>query len=319
MPLARRSFIALLALAGCAAPDPGTSGTSGTDTPAASAAASASASASAEPSTATIVVEPAVFAEGLISTQAEEWRISFTPDGQTAYFARSDGFFPQTREATIMETSVVDGVWSEPVVAAFSGEFPDIDPWVSPDGEHIYFSSIRPIGGETRGDVELFRVDRTEDGWSEPVHLAELGSELDELGLSVAADGTAVFASDRPGAVGGWDLYIAAADGDGFTPPEPLEELNTPVWEFNPAIAADGTTLVFTSIGREGGVGLGDLFVSQRDGDGWSADRPLTLNTGADEYHPSLSADGETLYFLRRTTDGDIFEVPWEAVAPQES
>jgi Tol biopolymer transport system component len=319
MPLARRSVFALIVLAGCAAPDRGASESPGTHGPrgssAASTPASVAASASAEPSTTEIVVEPTVVAEGVISTRAEEWRISFAPDGQTAYFARSDGFFPQTREATIMETTLVDGTWTEPVVASFSGEFPDIDPWVSPDGEHIYFSSIRPIGGETRADVELFRVDRTENGWSEAVHLAELGSDLDELGLSVAADGTAVFASDRPGAVGGWDLYIATAEGDGFTTPEPLAELNTAVWEFNPAIDADGTTLLFTSIGRPGGTGLGDLFVSEREGDGWSADRPLTLNTGADEYHPSLSPDGETLYFVRRTGQGDLYELDWAAAA----
>jgi Tol biopolymer transport system component len=319
MPLARRSAIALIVLAGCAAPDSGASEAPATDGPPASANASAPASglasASAEPSTAAIVVEPTVLAEGVISTRAEEWRISFTPDGQTAYFARSDGFFPQTREATIMETTLVDGTWSEPVVASFSGEFPDIDPWVSPDGEHLYFSSIRPTDGATRGDAELFRVDRTEDGWSEPVHLAELGSELDELGLSVAADGTAVFASDRPGAVGGWDLYVATAEGDGFTTPEPLADLNTAVWEFNPAIDAEGTTIVFTSIGRPGGTGLGDLFVSEREGDGWSADRPLTLNTGADEYHASLSPDGETLYFVRRTGQGDLYEIDWAAAA----
>lgn len=310
MPLARRSVVALFVLVGCSAPDAGTPGSSETDAPSASAAAPTSSPPSAEPSSAAIVVEPAVLGEDVLSTRAEEWRISFAPDGQTAFFARSDGFFPQTREATIMETTLVDGTWSEPVVASFSGEFPDIDPWVSPDGDHVYFSSIRPIGGEARGDVELFRVDRTDAGWSEPVHLAELGSELDELGLSVAADGTAVFASDRPGSAG-WDLYTATADGDGFTEPEPIEELNTAVWEFNPAIDAEGTTMVFTSIGREGGTGLGDLFVTERDGDTWSADRPLALNTGADEYHASRSPDGETLYFVRRSGQGDLYELDW--------
>ena len=275
---------------------------------------------STAPSTGAEVSPPpaTVFAEGVISTEAEEWRISFTPDGATAFFARSDGFFPQTRDATIMETTLADGSWSEPVVASFSGEFADIDPWVSPDGDSIYFSSIRPLEGATRRDAELYRVDREGDGWSEPVHLAALGSDLDELGLSIAEDGTAIFASDRPGGSGGWDLYVAAADGDTFTEPEPIAELNSPIWEFNPALDAAGTTLVFTAINRPGGVGLGDLWAARRNGDAWSEPQPLPLNTLADEYHPSLSPDGSTLYFVRRTAHGDLFELDWPEIDPTD-
>jgi len=289
------------------APAPASAPASTAPSPAASTAPSAS------PDTAT----PSVFGQGVISTDAEEWRVSFSPDGETAYFARSDGFFPQTRDATIMESTLVDGAWSEPVVASFSGEFPDIDPWVSPDGESIYFSSIRPVNEEPRRDAELFRVDREGDGWSEPVHLAALGSESDELGLSIAEDGIAIFASDRPDG-GDWDLYSAAPEGDGFAAPEPIAALNSGVWEFNPAIDASGTTLIFTSINRPGGSGLGDLFVTKRDGDAWSEPQPLPLNTGADEYHPSLSPDGGTLYFVRRIGDGNLLQVDWAAVDPAD-
>jgi hypothetical protein len=73
---------------------------------------------------------------------------------------------------------------------------------------------------------------------------------------------------------------------------------------------------VFTSIDRDGGVGLGDLFVSRRNGDAWTAAEPLRLNSPADEYHPSLSADGESLYFVRRTAEGDLCRVEWSAVDP---
>lgn len=260
--------------------------------------------------------EPSVVGEGILSTDDEEYRIAFAPDGATAFFARGVGFFPQSREATIYETTLVDGEWTEPTVAAFSGTYPDLDPWVSADGESIYFSSIRPAGGEDRTDAELFRVDRDGDGWSEPVHLAALGSEADELGASVSDDGTIWFASDRTGGAGGWDLYRAAPAGDGFDSPEPLDGINSSIWEFNPAIDAAGTTLVFTSISRPGGSGLGDLFVATLDADAWSEPQPLAINTPADEYHASRSPDGDTLYFVRRTTDGDFYETPWSAAAP---
>ncbi len=314
------SSLATLILAGCGAaaePSVGASAPASRAPSPASAAPSASEGPSAAPSGSPEVPEATVFGDGVISTAAEEWRISFTPDGQTAYFARSDGFFPQTRDATIMEATLVDGTWSEPIVASFSGEFPDIDPWVSPDGESIYFSSIRPVNGEPRRDVELFRVDREGDGWSEPVHLEDLGSELDELGLSVAEDGSVIFASDRSGG-GNWDLFSAEPDGDGFAAPEPIAELISPIWEFNPAVDASGTVLLFTSINRPGGVGLGDLWVTKREGDTWAEPQPLPLNTRADEYHPSLSPDGSTLYFVRRSGQGDLLEVDWASIDPTD-
>lgn len=315
----RRAWLASLAtvvLAGCGtAAEPAATATAVASPTPSPVAAAPSDGASAPPTSspeAPVAAEATVLADGVISTAAEEWRISFTPDGETAFFARSDGFFPQTRDATIMESSLVDGEWQEPAVASFSGEFPDIDPWVSADGQSIFFSSIRPVNGEPRRDAELFRVDRDGDGWSEPVHLADLGSESDELGLSAAEDGTVVFASDRPDG-GDWNLFSAQPQGDGFAAPQPIEELNSAVWEFNPAIDATGTTLLFTSIGRPGGSGLGDVFVATWDDAGWSEARPLPLNTAADEYHPSLSPDGGTLYFVRRTGDGDLLQVDWAA------
>lgn len=258
---------------------------------------------------------PDVFAPDVISGEDEEYRVTFSPEGTVAYFAWSRGFFPQTREATIFESRLADGVWSQPAVASFSGEFPDIDPWISPDGESIFFSSVRPVGGIERDDAELFRVDRDGDGWGPPVHLGALGSDGDELGASVSTDGRIVFASDRSGGSGGWDLYAADPAGAAFGDPIPLTALNSAVWEFNPAISSDGTELVFTSISRPGGSGLGDLFLAAYDGE-WIEVGPLSVNTGADEYHSSWSADGKTLYFVRRMGDGDLYAAPWPEVAP---
>jgi Tol biopolymer transport system component len=125
----------------------------------------------------------------------------------------------------------------------------------------------------------------------------------------VSEDGVIWFASDRPGGAGAWDLYTAQPAGQDFAAPQLLAEISSAVWEFNPAISADGTTLLFTSINREGGIGLGDLFRATLAGGEWNVE-PLPVNTLADEYHPSLSPDGATLYFVRRAGSGDIYEAP---------
>ncbi|WP_342380599.1 hypothetical protein NVS55_13245 [Myxococcus stipitatus] len=249
---------------------------------------------------------PEVFAPGFVSLpDQEEWRIAFTPDGRTAFWGVSSGFFPETRQATIVFSEWRDGRWSEPRPAPFSGVYSDIDPFVSPDGRRLFFSSIRPLNGAPRADVELWVVERRRDGsWSEPRHLgSDALSTGDELYPSVDAQGTLYFASDREGGYGAWDLYRSRLRADGtYGPAENLGPgVNTEYWEFNPHVTPDGKTMLFASIGRPDGYGYGDLYVSQRTWRGWQPARNLgpTVNTALDEYHPTLSPDHRTLYFVR--------------------
>ena len=259
---------------------------------------------------------PVLFAPNVISDNNEQWRITFSPDGKTAYFAESPEFFPFTRRATIYVSTFEHGEWTEPVVAPFSGQYSDIDPFLSPNGQRLYFSSIRPVDGVMRGDIDLWMVERTSDGWSEPIHLGpELNTPTaDELYPSVDANGTLYFASGpffpQPGRH--WDIYSAERDGDGFAPrvalgpgvntvPSASDPHLQAAWEFNPEISVDGKTLVFTSL-RPGGFGLGDLYVSHLVDGEWTPAENLgpVVNTASDEYHPTLSRDRRELYFVRR-------------------
>ncbi|MCP3097424.1 hypothetical protein LZ198_00900 [Myxococcus sp. K15C18031901] len=263
---------------------------------------------------------PEVFAPGFVSLpDQEEYRIAFTPDGRTAYWGVSLDFFPISRQSTIVFSEFRDGRWSEPRVAPFSGVHSDIDPFISPDGRRLYFSSIRPVDGVAREDVELWVVERRRDGgWGTPRHLgAAVNSSADELYPSVDAAGTLYFGSDRDGGYGGWDLYRAFLRPDGsYGPAENLgPAINTEYWEFNPHVLPDGDTLLFASIDRPDGFGSGDLYVASRTWRGWQPARNLgpTVNTALDEYHPVLSPDHDTLYFIRHQYEpflpGEMFHV----------
>jgi hypothetical protein len=256
-----------------------------------------------------------VFAPGVISDANEQWRITFTPDGRTAYFASSAGFFPITRQATIYETRLANGEWSTPTVASFSGTYSDMDPFIAPNGQRLYFSSIRPVAGVARGDIDLWMVERTPDGWGEPVRLGpEVNSPNDELYPSASAAGTLYFASGPlfPQAGKHFDIYSAERAGDGFAPrvtlgagvntvPSPSDAGLQDAWEFNPEITVDGRTLLFTSL-RPGGFGFGDIYVSHFVNGEWTAARNLgpRVNTAADEFHPTLTRNRQELFFVRR-------------------
>jgi len=271
-----------------------------------------------------------IFSDGVISDGNEQWRITFTPDGKTAYFAESVDFFPFTRQATIYVSQYVDGAWTTPVVAPFSGQYGDIDPFISPDGQRLYFSSIRPVDGVNRGDIDLWMVERTPTGWGEPIHLGpEVNSPADELYPSASADGTLYFASGpifpQPGKH--YDIYSAQRDGEGFAPRQALGAgvNTTPAatdphlqasWEFNPEISVNGKTLIFTSL-RPGGYGFGDLYVSHLVDGEWSAAENLgpLVNTAADEYHPTLSRNQQDLYFVRRIpSKGNFYHISTSAL-----
>mgnify|MGYP002621255065 FL=1 len=253
-----------------------------------------------------------------LSTEKYDWSLSFSPDGKTAFWAVSEGWFPTTRKARIVTARLENGTWSAPEDIPFSAapDYTDMDPAVSPDGTMLVFTSTRPVDGEQRRDLDVWYVERDGDGWGEPVNLGEqVNSPRDELFPSVAADGTIYFASDRTGE---WDIYRTRPQGDGtYGPAEHLgEPINSDlVWQFNPDISPDGQTLVFTMLSHPDGLGAGDMYLARRDGDGF--DQPINLgecvNTNQDEYHPRVvwSGDQPVIYFVYR---GDFYR----ANLPQE-
>ncbi len=233
------------------------------------------------------------------------WRFSVAPDGRTALLARSPGFFPQTRQSSVVRVTLQDdGSWGDQQPVPWSdGSTSDIDP-VFVDGA-VLFSSIR--GG--RPDVQVWSVPLAADGaFGQPVPVPGVDGSGDELYPSVGPDGALYVGSDSGGA--GFDVVRFAPDGaGGYAAPTPLPEpVTLPSWEFNPTFTPDGRWLVFTAIDRDGGEGEGDLFAAPYADGVVGAPLPLeSVNSADDEYHPSFSPDGATLYLVR---DGELLQVP---------
>ncbi len=249
------------------------------------------------------------FAEDVFGANTGDYGIAFVPDGDTVFFTRA---IPGARTEAIFFTSRRDDGWSEPQIASFSGEFPDQEPFVSPDGRRLYFASKRPVaGGAERSDADIWYVERSGDTWGEPAHVAAAGSEFDDSYPTVAADGTLVFA--RGDAAGNVDLWIASASRGGIGAPAKIgKPVNTAFAEADPWIAPDGSYIIFSSPqANENAQGQGDLYVVYRDGDGWTAPSSLGLhvNNIGHDYGPMMSPDGEMFYFSRGF-GGHVWMVP---------
>ncbi|HEX3559481.1 MAG TPA: hypothetical protein VHU19_09760 [Pyrinomonadaceae bacterium] len=259
--------------------------------------------ASAEP-----ITDPKLFAEGVINTDADAYGPTFTPDGKSLYFVRR---IKRGELEHIFVSHFADGKWGEPRVAEFSGKFFDREPFISPDGSRLFFSSKRPVKGEALNkDFNIWVVRRAGKGWGVPEHLGmPVNAEGDADYPSVAANGTLYFGSTREGGRGKVDLYRARLVKGKYTTAENLgDAINTPETEADPYIAPDESYLIFTST-RPGGYGRGDLYISFNKNGEWTTPRNLgpKINTDVFDYTPLVTPDGKYLFFSRGW--GKIYQI----------
>ncbi len=131
-----------------------------------------------------------------------------------------------------------------------------------------------------------------------------VNSSSNEGTAHTSADGlTLFFHSNRPGGFGDSDLWVttrATTDDDWGEPVNLGPTVNSSSGDGSPCISADGLSLYFSS-GRPGGSGNADLWVATRPTTAADWETPVnlgpTVNSGAGEVFPSISADGLQLYF----------------------
>jgi OOP family OmpA-OmpF porin len=169
---------------------------------------------------------------------------------------------------------------------------------------------------ERQGQRDLFVSTRSSKAaeWRAPVNL---GGQIDDpaagdFSLRLSADGSALyFASNRKNGFGKADIYVArrASRQQSWGPAVNLgPQINTESFEAFPTPNADATVLYFnrsTTFDSQDS----DIWMSTRVGskEEWSAPRrlPAVINSERAEFSPSISADGNVLYFASER-DGSI-------------
>jgi Tol biopolymer transport system component len=242
---------------------------------------------------------PVIFGEGVISTGDFESHPAFTPDGLTLYFLKST---PSFSFWTIVVSRFVGGSWTVPEVAPFSGRYSDADPFITADGKKFYFISTRPVPGKSTRDLDIWVMDKTENGWSEPRNLGQtVNSDANEWFPTFASDGTLYFGSGRTGGRGATDIYRSQFVNGHYGEPENLgSAINTEFDEYEPLIAPDQSFLIFMAARRPDGIARsGDLFISYRQDGSWTKATNLgnEINSPREEYSPVISPDGKYFFF----------------------
>ena len=243
-------------------------------------------------SAATTPGTPQVLAPGELSGPASEDCLSFTPDGNTAVYDLSNG-----SSSTIVISHLVNGAWSRPEPASFSGQWLDHDPAVSPDGSFIVFASNRPTaaGGPKSGN--LWRVDRKGEGWSEPVRLPDSVNVSTRIyAPSITADGSVYFI--RPDSDNIQHVFRSQYRDGAYQPAVRQMLGDAATHQKDPGIAPDESFVVFDS-DAGGKKDVDRFFIAFREGDHWSKAVDLGDGVNADNnpWGPHVSADGHTLYY----------------------
>ena len=239
-----------------------------------------------------------MFAEGIVSTNGNEFGGVFTPNGKEFYFTRS---VPQSYLYMICVSRFSNGNWSEPEAAPFSGRYRDFDAVISPDGSRLYFVSDRPVDGKPKSDYDIWLLERTKSGWSAPKNLGSpINTDGSEWFASVSNDGTLYFAADRSGGFRNTHIYRSRFENGKYSEPEKLSDaINSEGIETEPYIERDERFLIFSSYGRADGSGDWDIYISYNRNGRWGKAQNLgpRVNTSARDYSPRLTPDGKYLFF----------------------
>ena len=253
---------------------------------------------------ATATAAPTLFAPGVISGPANDGAPTFSPDGNTLYFARANNSW-----GFILESHKVAGTWQQPTVAPFSGQWSDQQPAFSPDGQHLVFVSMRtpavaPASGMMIGrTASIWQVDRIGAGWSEPRRLPDTVNISPRVFKpSLAADGSIYFMAQTADAKT-WRLYRSEFNNGTYLRAEPLSFSDGNHTDVDPQIASDESFLIFSSAGRAAADDSHEhLYITSKSGSTWGEIKPLRYEgdyekNPCDDGEANLGPDHRTLYF----------------------
>jgi serine/threonine protein kinase/Tol biopolymer transport system component len=185
--------------------------------------------------------------------------------------------------------------------ATINSNFNEGTPFITRDGQLLFFTSNRPEG-EGAHDIWVSKCNSTDGSWTSPVNLGPtINGPGQDFFPCVSSDGLSLyFFSEREGGYGNGDIWVSTRQSLNDVWPESVNvgpPINGPYFDSAPHISPDGLEFYFTS-NRGGGL---DLWVASRINvkDNWSEPRNLgpTINSNKVDSCPFLSADGLYLFF----------------------
>jgi hypothetical protein len=246
-----------------------------------------------------------LFGEGIISNSHYSRDLAISPNGEEIFYTSVS---PRNKFSTIIHLKKSGNTWIQAQIASFSGQYSDLEPFIHPNGKQLFFASNRPVDtGETVKDFDIWFVEKDAQGqWTSPNRLPEnINTVTDEFYPSIANSGNLYFTASYDDAKGREDIYKSTWDGSKFSDPVSLDSVNSAFFEFNAFIAPDESYLIYSSFGREDGLGRGDLYISFNENEIWTPGKNLAepINSSYLDYCPFVDSNLGVLYFTSERHD----------------
>lgn len=189
-----------------------------------------------------------------------------------------------------------------------STEVSEVKITFSKDGKLVLWGAIGREKG--LGGFDIWQSEKTETGWGQPKAVS-FNSVDNDFDPSFSADGKFVyFFSNRPGGIGGDDLYYVQFDSKTHLFANPVNmgnKFNTSGDEWGPSESIDGSKFLFCTDGPKG-KGKHDIYICDRTSEGWSAPRNINnINSIEDDFDPVILHDGKTIIFTRRFSEDEAY------------
>jgi hypothetical protein len=257
-------------------------------------------------------LEVEVFAPGVVSIEeGKEYKIAISPDLQEIFFTRRT---PGGRDNRIWTSRLENGNLTTPELAPFTYDAFETDACFTPDGNRLYFNSARPLPGEDTISrrLNVWFVDKTEDGWSEPQFLGPPLNDYQPVYFSIANDGTLYFTRSSPRAI--W--YAELKDGRYLEAQRLPDGINHLLGVAHPAVAPDESYIIVDAKGQPGDRLVDSLYISFKKPDGsWT--KAVSMHgalkaSEADVYAiPRITPDGKYLFFEKYDRETDRSDIYW--------
>ena len=215
-------------------------------------------------------------------------------------------------EVSILENSIVlaDSLVRNPLNYELkilsenvNSEYDEYFPSLTVDGEKLFFTRLEPRDNSSRQrwNEDLYFCFQLDEQWSLARPLpSSVNSTMNEGANTISSDGRELFYAAMYHQRGDMNLYASRYSNDQWTSPKPIsKEVNSPSWDSQPCLSADGSMLFFTS-NRPGGLGNSDIYVARRDSNNVFSQierLPFPINTPGNDQRPHFHPDGKTLYY----------------------
>lgn len=249
-----------------------------------------------------------------ISSQLDDYLVSLSPDNEIAYYTRKTKDFqisgyksePAFQEKFYFSYRIADNVFDngKEMPYPFNRNENEGGATITGNNKELIYTVCKMVTSPRQYyNCDLYSSKNIKGYWTDIVPLERVNRpDTWESMPSVTADGKELyFVSNRPGGVGGYDIYKSFKDENGEWS-EPInvgEPINTPGDEKSPFIHTDTRTLYFSSNGHPGMGGYDIYYVKLNDNNEKPEVKNIgyPINTENDEMGFIVSIDGKYGYF----------------------